>query len=271
MQPEFCGSAKINGSVTKHVSALIEEPPVSRRKLADEILDRLIRLIESGSILPGEQLPSERELMAVYGVGRPAVREALQSLQKLGMISINHGERARVISITPDTLFEQLRLTARHLLSSSAEMLDHLKEARLMFEQAMVRRAARDATDADRERLREVLAGMSGKGKSTNEFIQSDMAFHETIASISGNPLFAAISKAMLDWLTHFSIPTVHQPGAEDLTIAEHTAVYNRIAARDEAGAAKAMFDHLTRANELYRTLHRGRRSRKPSRGKAAG
>jgi DNA-binding FadR family transcriptional regulator len=247
----------------KNAAAVLDEPPVSRRKLSDAVLERLIRLIESGSILAGEQLPSERELMAVYAVGRPAVREALQSLQQMGMISINHGERARVISITPDTVFEQLRLTARHLLSSSPEMLDHLKQARLMFEQAMVRLAAREATDADRERLGEVLTRMGGTGRNRDEFIQADMAFHETIASISGNPLFAAVSKAMLDWLTHFSVQSVHQPGAESLTIAEHTAIYKRIAARDDAGAAKAMFDHLTRANELYRTLHRGKPRRK--------
>lgn len=243
---------------------VLAETPVSRRKLSDEVLDRLIRLIESGSIPPGGHLPSERELMAGYAVGRPAVREALQALQQMGMISISHGERARVISVTPDTIFEQLRLTARHLLSTAPEMLDHLKQARLMFEQAMVRIAAKKARKADRERLREVLARMGGSARNRDEFIQADMAFHETIASISGNPLFSAISKAMLDWLTHFSVQTVHQPGAEILTIDEHTAIFNRIAARDEGGAAKAMFDHLTRANELYRTLYRGRRPSKP-------
>jgi GntR family transcriptional regulator, sialic acid-inducible nan operon repressor len=248
--------------VKENAAPKLDEPPVSRRKLSDEVLDRLIRLIESGSIMPGEQLPSERELTAVYDVGRPAVREALQTLQQMGMISISHGERARVISITPDSVFEQLRLTARHLLSSSPGMLDHLKQARLMFEQAMVRLAAREAKDADRDRLHDALERMSGTGRTRDDFIQADMAFHETIASISGNPLFAAISKAMLDWLTHFSVQTVHQPGAEALTLAEHTAIYKRIVARDEAGAAKAMFDHLTRANELYRTLH-GERRRK--------
>jgi DNA-binding FadR family transcriptional regulator len=198
-------------------------------------------------------------------VGRPAVREALQSLEQMGLISITHGERARVISVTPDTLIEQLRLTARHLLSTSPEMLEHLKQARLLFEQAMVRLAAAKATREDLARLRETHSRMAGTARGTEAFIHADMAFHETIASISGNPLFAAISKAMLDWLTHFSVQTVHQPGTEELTISEHLAILDRIAARDHAGGAKAMFDHLTRANELYRTLHRPRRGREAS------
>ncbi len=233
----------------------IDEAPVARRKLSGEVLDRLLRLIESGAVSPGGQLPSERELMAVYRVGRPAIREALQSLQQMGMISISHGERARIISVTPDTVFEQLNRTARHLLSTSPETLEHLKQARLMFEQAMVRLAVANATDADITRLRAVFARMAATTRGAEEFIQGDMAFHETIASISGNPLFAATSKAMLDWLTHFSVHSVHQPGAEDLTMSEHHVILERIAARDEAGAVKAMFDHLTRANELYRTL----------------
>ena len=193
--------------------------------------------------------------MAVYRVGRPAIREALQSLQQMGMISISHGERARVISVTADAVFEQLGHSARRLLCTSPETLAHLKQARLMFEQSMVRLAVVNANEDDVARLRSAWEKMAGTARGGDEFIRGDMAFHETIASISGNPLFAAISKAMLEWLAHFSIQTVHQPGTENLTLSEHRAILDRIAARDEAGAVRAMFDHLTRANELYRIL----------------
>ena len=52
--------------------------PIQRRKLYQEVLDRLMHRIEAGEFAPGDHLPSERELMEVYGVGRVAVREALQ-------------------------------------------------------------------------------------------------------------------------------------------------------------------------------------------------
>ena len=72
------------------------QEPIVRRKLSDEVFDRLKAMIVSGERGPGETLPSERELMARFGVGRPAIREAMQALANLGLVTIHHGERARV-------------------------------------------------------------------------------------------------------------------------------------------------------------------------------
>ena len=82
--------------------------PIQRRKLSQQVYDRLIALIDSGRIAPGEQLPSERELMEPYGVGRPAMREALQSLERAGIVTITHGERARVAVPTAERPVAQI-------------------------------------------------------------------------------------------------------------------------------------------------------------------
>ena len=50
---------------------------IIRRKLSDEVLERLLRLISEGNLKPGDAMPSERELMERFGVGRPAIREAM--------------------------------------------------------------------------------------------------------------------------------------------------------------------------------------------------
>jgi GntR family transcriptional regulator, sialic acid-inducible nan operon repressor len=241
------------GTGTVPKPTLPENLPIPRRKLSDVVLERLLGMVNSGKIKPGDTLPSERQLMAAFEVGRPVVREALQSLEQMGMIEINHGERARLVSPTPDTLLDKIRASAQHLLNTSPGSLDHFKEARLMFEQAMVRRAVACATEEDISRLRGTVSLLASARQATAEFISADMLFHEAIAAISGNPLFAALSKAMLDWLTHFSVQTVHQPGAENVTLAEHMEILDRIEAHDEEGAVKAMRDHLTRANRLYR------------------
>ena len=70
--------------------------PIKRRRLSDEILAEFERLIVSGIYAPGDLLPSERELMERFGVGRPAIREALFSLQKNGLVALTSGARARV-------------------------------------------------------------------------------------------------------------------------------------------------------------------------------
>ena len=82
--------------------------PIVRRKLSHEVLDRLVQTIQSGELAPDDQLPSERELMQRYSVGRPAIREAMQSLQRMGLIRIAHGERARVTLPTADAIVDQV-------------------------------------------------------------------------------------------------------------------------------------------------------------------
>ena len=53
---------------------------IVRTKLSDEVFSRLKQLIENGELKAGDEMPSERELMERFGVGRPAIREAMQAL-----------------------------------------------------------------------------------------------------------------------------------------------------------------------------------------------
>ena len=79
---------------------------------------------------PGDLLPSERELMQSYAVGRPSIREAMQSLKRMGLIEINHGERPRVAAPSFARMVDSVSETMRHILINSPATLDHLKEAR---------------------------------------------------------------------------------------------------------------------------------------------
>jgi GntR family transcriptional regulator, sialic acid-inducible nan operon repressor len=120
---------------------------IVRRKLSDQVFERLREMIVRGELGAGDPMPSERELMERFGVGRPAVREALQSMQTMGLITISHGERSRVSALSADIAFRQMDAVARLLLSASPDNLEHLKEARRLFELGMVRIAAQNATD----------------------------------------------------------------------------------------------------------------------------
>lgn len=234
--------------------------PIRRRKLADEVLERLIDLIQQGELRPGEQMPSERDLMATFAVGRAAVREALQALAGMGMISIQHGERARITAVTAQSMIDQIDRSARHLLSTSPGSVEHLKEARLLFEVDMTRIAARKATTDDVARLQEKIALMEENLGNHQAFIEADMDFHKTLAAISENPIFSAVSQAMLQWLAEYHVDVVSVPGAEDVTLGEHREILQSVAAHDADAAERAMVGHLTRASALYQ--ERRRRSR---------
>src|SRR3546814_17941847 len=101
---------------------------IPRRKLSHEVLERLVERIRRGEFAPGEQLPSERELMELYGVGRPPIRKALQSLERAGIVVITHGERARIALPTVAALIDQVASGARHLLYLPPHTREHLTE-----------------------------------------------------------------------------------------------------------------------------------------------
>lgn len=237
--------------MTKHLT--LPQPPVRKRKLYQEVMDRLVDLIRTEYPEAGDQLPSERELMERYGVGRPAVREALQNLAWMGVISISHGERARVVQPSFRTLFETMSLTTSRILSRSERSLDELKEARLLFEAQMVRLAAERAGPPDVERLRLRLEAQRACIDRPPLFLRCDMLFHREIAAITGNSIFPELSEAMMGWLSEFYIDLVRVPGAESVTLAEHARILEAVAANDPVTAEQAMREHITRANDLYR------------------
>ncbi len=85
----------------------------------------------------------------------------------------------------------------------------------------------------------------------------ADIAFHGALAAVSGNPIYKAVSNAMLTWVMEYHFDLVHVPGLEQLTLSEHEAIVDRVEAGDVDGAVKAMSDHLNRANALYRLENR--------------
>ncbi len=226
---------------------------IVRRKLSDEVFDRLLKEIETGQYAPGAHIPSERELMAAFGVGRPAIREAMQRLEKLGLIVITHGERARVSEPTVADVIGQIEHSARHILATQPRSLSQLQDARIFFEIGMVREAANRATAEDIVRLEQALAAQAAYlHKDSARFVGADMEFHTVIASISGNGVLEAVSRAMLHWLSLFHASLLLWKGHETVTLEEHRMILDAIAAHDEAAAAEAMRVHLLRSRGLF-------------------
>jgi DNA-binding FadR family transcriptional regulator len=141
------------------------------------------------------------------------------------------------------------------MLATNPNGLDELKEARLMLEVGLVRRATQRATSADIDHLAECHRALVAARGKRSAFIAADMAFHGAIAEIAGNAMIASVTRAMLAWLARFRVEVVSVRGADSLTIQEHEAIYRAIATGDENKAAAAIERHLTRANELYSKL----------------
>ncbi len=226
---------------------------IRKRKLADEIEERLLALLRDDGLRPGDPLPSERELMAHYGVGRPAIREAMQRLERMGLVEIRHGDRVRVARPSPSLVIEQVGETMRHLLAHSPASLEHLKEARATFEKEAARIAAERRGEARIAELREIHEAQKRACGDPARFLSLDGAFHRAIAAASGNPIFPAVVEAVFGWLSRYHPRLVRLRGAEFLTLSEHEAILEAIVAGDGEAAAAAMHAHLMRAHALYR------------------
>ena len=190
--------------------------------------------------------------MTRFGVGRPAIREAMQQLASMGLVEINHGERARVLELTPQSLMRQVDQSARIMLSMSAESLEHLKAARIFFERGMAREAAMRAKPGNIEELRATLQEQRQSLGNADKFIAADMRLHAQIAAISGNPIFAAVSEAMLGWLKLYHSELLIWTGKEKYTLAEHDEIITHLAANDPDATEAAMVRHLERSRALY-------------------
>ena len=225
--------------------------PIARRKLSDEVVQRLEAAIRDGTFPPGSFMPSERELMALFGVGRPSIREALYALQRIGLVRLATGERPRVTEPTARQVLRELDSTVRHWLEQ-AGALRHFEQVRLFLEMGLVRHASTHATDQQIAQLRAALERNEAEIGNAREFALTDAAFHRVLAEMPGNPVFVAMHDAAVEWIIGQRPPIADPETNNRMSYAGHLAVFNAVAARDADAAAEAMRRHLEEAYNRY-------------------
>ena len=227
------------------------DAPIRTRRLHEEVAARVEAAIAAGALGPGDSLPSERALMARYGVGRPAVREALLSLQPRGLIERRNGERARVATPSAAEIVSQIALPVRRMLAD-ADNVRYFQATRRLFEAAIARQAARLATPEQVERLRGALDANRRALGDSQAFARSDVAFHFAIVEILGNPIFTALHEALVGWLTEQRAVTLTTGHAFGVALAAHERIFAAIEAHDPDAAEAAMGSHLDEVADLY-------------------
>ncbi len=225
---------------------------IPRRRRYQDVLDRLLEMLNSGEFSIGEDFPTERELSLRFGVGRPAVREALSTLEHLGILKVVNGKKSRLVAPTYDGLLDKIGISIGYLLNTDSSALKKLTDARSTYEAGIAWQAAAMATDDDIERLKEILDEMVSSKDNPVVFSAADMKFHLTMAEITQNPITVSIMRSLLDWLMTRYRELVRAPGMEDVTIAEHTAIFEAIKRHDSHAAAGEVLHHIKRADERF-------------------
>lgn len=227
---------------------------IERRTLSEQVAEQLEQDILEGRLNENDQLPSERQLMEQFGVGRPAIREALFHLQQLGLIAIHSGTRARVIKPTADAVLSRLSGMTRQLLAKP-DGQQYFQEARAMFELSLARYAAANATPDDLRRLRNALKANHEALNDEARFKQSDNDFHGVLASIGRNPIFDAIHVALSEWLDDRRAQVLQRKDEDKAALGAHEEIVAAIETRDPDAAEAAMRRHLDRHYGTYRQL----------------
>lgn len=174
--------------------------PVQKNKLSTQVEKELEELIRRNHFQAGDQLPSERELMGLFQVGRPSVREALAGLQRKGYVQLKNGERARVTKPCFDNLIADFSGVAFDLLQQPGGMQD-FEQVRIFIEQGLARQAATRATEEQLKELQQALLANKNAIGDSKKFIITDMAFHRTLVNFSENKVLIYAFQALLLWM----------------------------------------------------------------------
>lgn len=224
---------------------VLERNPIRRSKLHELVSQKIEDMIRSGELKPGDRLPSERDIMAAFGIGRPAVREAFLSLQSKGFITTESGRRARVTVPNVSTVFTTLDSVVGMIINKR-DSLKNLFDARRFIEAAMARQAALVIDKAHMNELREALEANRQAIGNRQRFMETDIEFHRILFLVSDNPVFDAVHTAVVNWLMERWSKIERNETTEKLAHHGHIQIANAVGRGDPDAAEKAMNKHLS-------------------------
>jgi len=249
-----------SGSKSAIASGIVAET-LDRRRLSDQITAKLEQLIVSGQLKTGETLPSERDLMTLFGVGRTSIRESLFALQRKGVVSAQPGMRPVVSEPNAEAIVAELSGTVRLFLATEPGMRE-FQRARRFFEPAIARFAATHAVAADRDRMAHALGACDAARGTPEQFVDADVDFHFAIVQATHSSLLIALHRAVLDWLREQRISSIEPAGSSHAAQRAHRKVFEAIVAADPDAAERAMLEHLDQVESYYWKARRARASR---------
>ncbi|WP_371371613.1 FadR/GntR family transcriptional regulator [Sporomusa aerivorans] len=220
--------------------------PVKTKKVYEEIIGQIKKLIIDGKLQPGDKLLSERELAETLNVSRASVREAFSALEIMGIITIRPGEGSFVKQVSYEGMIEPLAF----FLQIEFDDIVQLLEVRKILEIETAALAAERATPKDLEAIQQALVGMLDEVSAGGIGEVGDAAFHFSIAQAANNPILIRLMNAISDLLTK-TFRTSRQKlflidNMPTLLHQSHYEIYEAIAARNPRLAKRKMQEHLS-------------------------
>jgi len=216
-------------------------PSPDGRKLYQQVAGAVADAIKRGDFVPGQRIPSERELADLYKVSRPTIREAMIALEVIGVVRSRHGSGIFVVD-NP-----QLDAPTIGLDIGAFE----LTEARRLFEAEAAALAAVSIDDSEIATLERLIGEMERENEEHISGEHADREFHLTIARATRNSAVVDVVESL--WAARNRSPLCQHMLARARAVGvvpridEHQTILAALRDRNPKAARKAMRDHLGR------------------------
>ena len=223
---------------------------IERATVSDAIVDQLRGLVAQGVLIPGDRLPSERELCKRFGVGRTSVREALRPLITMGLLEGRMGSGTFVAAESG-----QFQKSLQWGLLSDLHSQEDLVETRHMLETNAACWAAERAGEDNLAAIRMKLRGMEENLRHPTIFQNFDADFHFEIARATQNRmlyrLINVIRGQIQTWIgERLALTPDRSEILARTSLAQHRKIFTAIEAKDGPAARAAMDRHIQTATQ---------------------
>jgi GntR family transcriptional repressor for pyruvate dehydrogenase complex len=202
------------------------------RQIRDHILEHL---------KPGDVLSPERELAQMFGVSRGSVRDAIRSLELIGLLEPRQGMGTIVREPSAEVLVSPLAA----VLVQKRKLVGELLDVRKIIEPPLARRAALHATAGQIADMEQILERQKEKVLRGEMSVEEDGEFHYRIALASNNSVILRIVDVLMDLLRGMRERSLQTAGRAEKSLAGHRRILAALKKRDPAASEAAMRHHL--------------------------
>lgn len=234
----------------------MELTPIKTKRLYEEIVEQIKQLIAGGKLKPGDKLLAERDLAERFQVSRASVREAIRTLEMLGIIDIRPGEGTFIRGTDTDDIIRPL---AMFLAVERNSLLD-MFEMRRIFETATASLAAQRATLEELDQIESMLENMRERlnVQDPEKGEEFDAAFHYAVAEATHNSLLIRLFKTVSEDFAKANSVARRQLYHDNIQnaqkiIDQHSEILQAIRSGSPQTASDAMLAHLIFAEDELR------------------
>jgi len=221
--------------------------PINKTSLYNNIVNQLIKLIKKGVWKPEYPILSEKELANQFEVSRNSVREALKTLQFMGILE-SHPGKGTFLTKESYLIIEKTELI-QLLSNNTGETLD-LLEVRMAIEIQSADLAAKLATPTEIEILKQKLDKLKNKILNGEDSSLEGFDFHLCIAHISKNKYILKFFQTITKELLAQRNPDFQRTLNLEHSLKDHANIYRAISENNSAKARTAMYKHFIHAIE---------------------